>query len=198
MWSHIALSCDHACDVYGSCDGHMLLMYNYESHYVQKDRCTTEEGGHVSRDLCCRLCTIRLSYGDLRINPIRCGNLPRCNHLGEHIIRKPSSSRFQISTHLNPIPMSLSQYSALNGVYIVTEASLCSLLNFSASQTAFLDIFKASAGTPTFLTFCCSRIYYALGARVRFTVCLTHGWRSMAGKRSLVKPYLVDDEAVGR
>ena len=43
--------------------------------------------------------------------------LPPLNLAGKHIIRKPSLSRFQIFTYLNPTPMSLFQYSALKGVY---------------------------------------------------------------------------------
>ena len=76
-----------------------------------------EEGGHVSYDAIAVHVPMRFLYGDLCTKSSMMpenGTLPHCDDLDGHIIQKPS---FQISTHLNPTPMSLFQYSALNGVY---------------------------------------------------------------------------------
>ena len=74
---------------------------------------TPEEGGHASYDAIAAQVP-KLTYevflwrSQYKIqHDAWKGTLPRCNHLDEHIIRKPSLSRFQIPTHLNPTPLSL-------------------------------------------------------------------------------------------
>ena len=72
-----------------------------------------EEGGKRHMTQLRRTCQSSLRRFPYRVIP---GKEPY-HHLDGHIIRKPLLSRFQISTHLNPTPISLFQYSALNGVY---------------------------------------------------------------------------------
>ena len=123
------------------------------------------------------------------------GTLPCCNHLDEHIIWKPSSSRFQISTHLNPTPMSLSQYPALNGMHSdwSQPLSLDKFLRLADSFSQSIQSISVYSCLPNILSF----TNKALVAWVRFTVCLTYGWRSMVSKRSSVKPLWMMREAVG-
>ena len=105
----------------------------------------------------CQHSLLGFPYGDLRIKSSMMPGkepYPRWAYQSKALIEQISN----IYTHVNPNPMSLFQYSALNGVYIVTEAGHGSLLIAQNSQKPLLDLFKANIGTPTFLTPCRSRI----------------------------------------